>query len=79
MAWYLLYVIAVAFTPGVLGHRLIGGVDVALVFGLLQFALTFLLARRYSHYSRRVLDPLRSQLAADAGRDGRTAVRGGER
>jgi uncharacterized membrane protein (DUF485 family) len=47
-------------------HRLAGNINVALVFGVLQFASTFFLAWRYSRYSRRVLDPLRAQVAADA-------------
>lgn len=67
MVWYFLYVVAVVFTPG-LSLRRVGGVDAALVFGVLQFAVAFLLAWRYSRYSRRVLDPLRAQLAADAER-----------
>jgi uncharacterized membrane protein (DUF485 family) len=79
MVWYFLYVIASVFAREVMRHRLIGSVNVALVFGVLQFALTFLLARRYSRYSRKVLDPLRSQLADDAGRREWTAVPGGER
>jgi uncharacterized membrane protein (DUF485 family) len=80
MVWYFLYVVAAVFARDAMRHVLIGNVNVALVFGLLQFAVTFLLARRYSRYSREVLDPLRSQLAGDAERPGeRTAVPGGER
>jgi uncharacterized membrane protein (DUF485 family) len=77
MAWYFLYVMASVFARGLMGHRLAGTVDVALVLGALQFAVTFLLAWRYSRYSRRVLDPLRAQVAADAERP--ASVPGGER
>jgi uncharacterized membrane protein (DUF485 family) len=66
VVWYFLYVIAAAFARGLMRHRLAGNINVALVFGLLQFASTFFLAWRYSRYSRRVLDPLRAQVAADA-------------
>ena len=76
MVWYFLYVMAAVFARDVMRHMVIGHVNVALVFGLLQFAVTFLLARRYSRYSREVLDPLRSELAGDAGR---TAAPGTER
>lgn len=82
MVWYFLYVMAAVFARDVMRHHLIGSVNVALVFGVLQFALTFFLARRYSRYSREVLDPLRSQLASDAERGergDRTAVSGSER
>jgi uncharacterized membrane protein (DUF485 family) len=68
MVWYFLYVAASVFAHGLVGQRPAGGVEVALAFGLLQFAVTFLLARRYTRYSRRVLDPLRAQVAADADR-----------
>ena len=47
-------------------HRLTGNVNVALAFGLLQFASTFVLAWLYSRHSRGVLDPLREQVAAGA-------------
>jgi uncharacterized membrane protein (DUF485 family) len=77
MAWYLLYVIAAVFTRDLMRHRLAGNVNVALVFGVLEFAGTFLLARRYSRYSREVLDPLRAQVVADS--EPRTPVPGGGR
>jgi uncharacterized membrane protein (DUF485 family) len=77
LAWYFLYVMASVFAGGLMRHRLAGSVDIALVFGVLQFASTFVLARRYSRYSREVLDPLRAQVAGDAGP--RTAALGSER
>lgn len=70
MAWYFLYVLAAVFARGLMRHRLAGPVDVGLVFGLLQFAATFALARRYVRHSREVLDPLRAQVVADAGASG---------
>lgn len=66
IVWYFLYVIASAFARDLMRHRLAGNVNVALVFGVLQFASTFFLAWRYSHYSREVLDPLRAQVVTDA-------------
>ena len=77
MAWYLLYVIAAVFARDVMRHRLTGNVNVALVFGVLEFGGTFLLARRYSRYSREVLDPLRAQVVADS--EPRTPVTGSGR
>jgi uncharacterized membrane protein (DUF485 family) len=66
MAWYLLYVISAVFARDLMRHRLAGNVNVALVFGVLEFLGTFLLARSYSRYSRDVLDPLRAQVVADS-------------
>ena len=62
LAWYLLYVVMSNWAPGFMGHRLVGNVNVALVFGLLQFATTFLLAFAYSRYSTSNLDPLARRL-----------------
>lgn len=66
--WYLLYVMAAAYARSFMGYRLIGNVNVALVFGVLQFVSTFYLAWRYARYSRDVLDPLAEQILADAER-----------
>jgi uncharacterized membrane protein (DUF485 family) len=73
IAWYFLYVGASVFARGLLRHRLAGHVNVALAFAVLQIAVTFVLAWRYSRYARRVLDPPRAQIAADA-ECGRTAA-----
>jgi uncharacterized membrane protein (DUF485 family) len=50
--------------------KVVGNINVALVFGLLQFATTFLLAWLYSRYSNTHLDPLAARLS-DAYYDGR--------
>ena len=38
--------------------RAVGNINVALVFGLLQFVSTFLIAWMYSSYAERELDPI---------------------
>jgi uncharacterized membrane protein (DUF485 family) len=65
LVWYLLYVILSNWATGFMGHKLFGNINVALVFGLLQFATTFALAYVYSSYSTRKLDPLARQLDED--------------
>ncbi|SDS70796.1 Uncharacterized membrane protein, DUF485 family [Nocardioides scoriae] len=62
LVWYLLYVVLSNWAPGFMGAKLFGNINVALVFGLLQFVTTFLLAYLYSSYSNRKLDPLARQL-----------------
>ncbi|WP_285566019.1 DUF485 domain-containing protein [Actinoallomurus iriomotensis] len=74
-AWYLLFVVACVFARGLMGHRLAGHVNVALVFGILQFVATFVLARRYSRHSRETLDPSAAQVVADATAPERTGRR----
>jgi uncharacterized membrane protein (DUF485 family) len=60
--WYALYVILSAYARGFMSHKLFGHINVALVFGLLQFLTTFLIAWLYERYSGRRLDPAAAQL-----------------
>ncbi|WP_424214431.1 DUF485 domain-containing protein [Streptomyces sp. BI20] len=57
VAWYLLYVLLSNYAGGFMGTKLVGNVNVALVFGLAQFATTFLIAWWYSRHAARSLDP----------------------
>lgn len=56
MAWYLLYVFMTAFARDLMSTQLFGNVNLALVFGVLQFVTTFGIAILYSSYSRKRLD-----------------------
>ncbi|WP_235737018.1 DUF485 domain-containing protein [Nocardioides alcanivorans] len=58
LVWYLLYVVLSMWAHDFMSHRLVGNINVALVFGLLQFVTTFVLAWIYSNYSNKHLDPL---------------------
>ncbi|GAA1800801.1 DUF485 domain-containing protein [Planosporangium flavigriseum] len=60
--WYALYVILSAYARGFMSVKIVGHINVALVFGLLQFVSTFLIAWLYSRYADRRLDPLAEQL-----------------
>jgi uncharacterized membrane protein (DUF485 family) len=62
LSWYLLYVVLSNWAGDLMGTKLVGNINVALVFGLLQFATTFLLAWVYSRYSTDRLDPLAREL-----------------
>ncbi|MBD3946424.1 DUF485 domain-containing protein [Nocardioides ganghwensis] len=62
LAWYLLYVIMSNWAGGFMATKLVGNINVALVFGLLQFVTTFGLAWMYSRYSNARLDPLARSL-----------------
>jgi uncharacterized membrane protein (DUF485 family) len=65
LAWYLLYVLCSAFARGFMGHKLVGNINVGLVFGLLQFVSTFGIAYAYSRYARNRLDPLADKLRGE--------------
>jgi uncharacterized membrane protein (DUF485 family) len=61
--WYLLYVLMSAYARGFMSIKIVGNINVALVFGLLQFLSTFLIAWYYSRYATRELDPLADKVA----------------
>ncbi len=65
LAWYLLYVVLSNWATGFMSHRLVGNINVALVFGLLQFVTTFALAYVYARFSSAKLDPLARRLNDD--------------
>jgi uncharacterized membrane protein (DUF485 family) len=63
------------WASGFMNTEVIGNINVALIFGLLQFATTFGLAYYYSRYSNSKLDPIARDLEKayrdEAGTDGR--------
>ncbi|KQY62685.1 MULTISPECIES: DUF485 domain-containing protein [unclassified Nocardioides] len=64
LAWYLLYVIMSNWANDFMNTKLVGHINVALVFGLLQFASTFLIAWLYARHMNRNVDPVARQLEA---------------
>lgn len=65
--WYALYVILSAYARGFMGTKLIGNINVALVFGLLQFVSTFVIAWLYSRFANRRIDPVADRIRAEMG------------
>jgi uncharacterized membrane protein (DUF485 family) len=63
--WYALYVLLSAYARGFMGVKLVGNLNVALLFGLLQFVTTFLLAWYYSKYAAQRVDPIADKIKAD--------------
>jgi len=70
LAWYLLYVLMATYARGFMSQKLLGDVNVGLVFGLLQFASTFLITAVYVRYANTRLDPLSERI--------RSRIEGGE-
>jgi uncharacterized membrane protein (DUF485 family) len=62
LGWYLLYVIASGFARDFMAQKVVGNINVAIIFGLLQFVSTFLIAFLYSWYANTRLDPLAEKL-----------------
>ena len=62
LSWYLLYVLMSNWADSIMDIKLVGHINVALVFGLLQFVTTFTIAVIYSRFATRRLDPLSTDL-----------------
>lgn len=60
--WYALYVVLSAYARDFMSIKLFGHINVALVFGLLQFVTTFLIAWLYERFSSRKIDPVAEQI-----------------
>ena len=76
LAWYLLYVLLADYASGFMGTRIAGSnITIGLVFGLLQFVSTFVIAGLYIRFANKDFDPrataLREQLE-DGARAGGT-------
>ncbi|WP_432012164.1 DUF485 domain-containing protein [Streptomyces cucumeris] len=57
VTWYLLYVLLSNYADGFMSAKVVGNINVALVFGLAQFLTTFLIAWWYSRHAAAKLDP----------------------
>jgi uncharacterized membrane protein (DUF485 family) len=62
--WYLLYVILSAYAKGFMGTKVVGNINIALIFGLLQFVSTFVIAWLYARFASHKVDPLADDIAA---------------
>ncbi|CAA9298442.1 MAG: hypothetical protein AVDCRST_MAG61-936 [uncultured Friedmanniella sp.] len=62
MVWYVTYVAFNNWARDFMNTPVIGNINVAVVFGLLQFLSTFAIAFFYARHANRVLDPLATRL-----------------
>ena len=63
--WYALYVILSAYARGFMDTKVVGNINIALIFGLLQFVSTFLIAWLYARFADRKLDPVADRIRAE--------------
>ena len=64
LVWYALYVLLSAYARSFMSTKVVGHINIALIFGLLQFVSTFLIAWLYARYADRKIDPLADELRA---------------
>jgi uncharacterized membrane protein (DUF485 family) len=65
LSWYLLYVLASGWARDFMGTQVWGNINVAYIFGLLQFASTFLIAWLYERHMDNKVDPLAARIRED--------------
>jgi uncharacterized membrane protein (DUF485 family) len=70
LVWYFTYVLCAAFARDFMNIKVIGEFNIGLVFGLLQFVTTFLIALLYARHMNSKFDPeadrLRDEIAGVA-------------
>lgn len=62
LIWYFLYVLLAAFAPGFMATKVVGNINVGLIFGLLQFVSTFAITMTYRNWADKKFDPAAREL-----------------
>ena len=62
LTWYFLYVILAAFAPAFMSTKVVGNINIGLIFGLLQFVSTFAITIAYVRWADRNFDPAADKL-----------------
>jgi uncharacterized membrane protein (DUF485 family) len=62
LAWYFLYVLLAAYATDFMSTKVVGNINVGLIFGLLQFVSTFAITMIYARWMDREFDPTAEQL-----------------
>jgi uncharacterized membrane protein (DUF485 family) len=85
LVWYFAYVLCAAFARDFMNIQVFGNVTVGLLFGVLQFVSTFLIALFYARHADSRIDPLADRLRGEieggqlAGASSRAAAGGAMR
>ncbi|GAA1350857.1 DUF485 domain-containing protein [Falsarthrobacter nasiphocae] len=65
LVWYFAYVILAAYAHSFMSIKVMGNINIGLVFGLLQFVSTFVITAMYVRFANRTMDPLGEEIRAD--------------
>ena len=65
LLWYLLYVLLSDYAHGFMGTKVVGNINIGLIFGLLQFVSTFVITSLYVRHANRHLDPVAEKIRHD--------------
>jgi uncharacterized membrane protein (DUF485 family) len=67
LVWYLLYVLLASYAPGFMSVKVLGNINIGLIFGLLQIVSTFAITTWYVRWADRTIDPLSQELRDEMG------------
>lgn len=62
LVWYLLFVLLSTYANDFMSTRVLGNINVGLVFGLLQFVSTFVITHLYVSHANRKTDPIADEM-----------------
>ncbi|MCS7482142.1 DUF485 domain-containing protein [Umezawaea endophytica] len=57
LVWYLLYVLLADYAHDFMATKVVGNINIGLIFGLLQFVSTFAITTLYVRHANKHLDP----------------------
>ncbi len=67
LAWYLLYVLLASYAPEFMAVKVVGNINIGLLFGLLQFVSTFAITMWYVRFADKRVDPLSGAIRDELG------------
>ena len=62
LTWYFLYVLLAAYAPDFMSTKVVGNINIGLIFGLGQFVSTFAITMTYARWADRQFDPTADRL-----------------
>jgi uncharacterized membrane protein (DUF485 family) len=62
LVWYLLFVLLSTYAHDFMSTKVIGNINVGLVFGLLQFVSTFVITHLYVSHANKKTDPIADEM-----------------
>ena len=62
LVWYFLYVVLSAYASDFMATKVIGNINIGIIFGLLQFVSTFAITMIYARWADREFDPTAERL-----------------
>ena len=62
LVWYLAYVLLSTYAEGFMSIQVLGNLNVGIILGFSQFAMTFLIPWLYIRHANKSLDPISAQI-----------------